>query len=1060
MIQISISREKLKQIITDIFDFENSLKENGGEIKIDRKGYLIDIKAYDELKTKIKYNYLVKYLSNPKNFARYSCEIKTNNIKIKKWEPKKFNNSAELLEALKTNNEYIIINPLLNKSINPNYDNLNKNEGILFYTISPNNLIIALGENEKIFFKNNKMNIIAKNSFIKIYNNIDMICNNIIEYYKFEKSLTKELNEKNEKKNIKEGYLVDENWFNKWKEYTDYKNIKDHFLNKDEITVEDIDKIKIHINSNLDNNNIKLDKLETIKFNNINDLKYILQSTSLVLINIKFIETLKEYQKCGIEQEIAFLPKYREIIFLSKDNKNKNIVNNFKIYSYNNIISLKVNYCFNLVNNLVKIYISQEKIKAKLKNKKSGKIIQNNSQLIDKNWIKNFKKYYNYDILIDSIKNLKINDLENNEDEKKIFIDKYYLLQEIKDIYFDSICNKISFNEFINKNKYNINGLENKRKDYKNKTLQYLDNFEIIDSEIKLNCYSENIIAKDAIYYIDNNKLLIQYEINNNNINYIIGYINKENSFISEYLIEYFNIFNINLQDIIFNLGINYFINKINEKNENGYYNISETIGYCYELQPNKINKQLSNYLKEEIKILIQLFLFNTELKNKLIKSKNNNKYIISDKCYLINGQWLSKYKYYYLYDKLFEYLNQNKNIQNLIISKIDKGNLYNENNCNYIFNNIEKNTKLIELYYQKEIKDHSKLFELEENFMEVDKKYIVKGKEVIFYYNDFIVVNKEIYYKLIIDKYKNVKNCHTERDYIINSGKILIKIDTDSMYQIMIGELTNIDKINNINDEYEINQILFINFIDEYEVNVNYKNFLNTNFDNYLPFIKYNNYKIYNENLSKELGEGYPLMHNNGIKINNYITRENPNEIIKHEPNLDILYTIEHNNSFYYLQEKNNSPSNKELDEAKQLIEMQNEKIQYLENQLQISYDDNSKIKETLYDKIFEKEEEIKQLKLKLENMNKKEVIPVEDMVCVYFSSLDQTVNFAIPCSKKDIFAKVEEKLYQEFSNLRDTNNYFLFDGKQILRFKTIEENKISSGKPVSLIKNDNYAI
>ena len=82
MIQISISREKLKQIITDIFDFENSLKENGGEIKIDKKGYLIDIKAYDELKTKIKYNYLVKYLSNPKNFARYSCEIKTNNIKI------------------------------------------------------------------------------------------------------------------------------------------------------------------------------------------------------------------------------------------------------------------------------------------------------------------------------------------------------------------------------------------------------------------------------------------------------------------------------------------------------------------------------------------------------------------------------------------------------------------------------------------------------------------------------------------------------------------------------------------------------------------------------------------------------------------------------------------------------------------------------------------------------------------------------------------------------------------------------------------------------------------
>ena len=47
---------------------------------------------------------------------------------------------------------------------------------------------------------------------------------------------------------------------------------------------------------------------------------------------------------------------------------------------------------------------------------------------------------------------------------------------------------------------------------------------------------------------------------------------------------------------------------------------------------------------------------------------------------------------------------------------------------------------------------------------------------------------------------------------------------------------------------------------------------------------------------------------------------------------------------------------------------------------------------------------------------MTKKEVIPVEDMVCVYFSSSDQTVKFAIPYSKKDIFDKVEENLYKNF--------------------------------------------
>ena len=264
------------------------------------------------------------------------------------------------MEALQKN-EYIIIRPKLNENINPNYDNLNKKEGLLFYKINYNNLIISLNEDEKIFFKNNNNNIINKNSFIKIYNNIDIICNSIIEYYKFEKLLIERLNNKNlENKNKKEGYLVDENWLKNWKKYTDYNNIKNLFLNKDEITGEDIDKIKINLISFLNNNKIILDKCETIKLKNFNDLNYILQNKSLALINLEFIELLKECEKSGTVQKIDLLIQYRKIILLSKDNKNKNKINKFIINSYNNIISLKVNYCFNLVNNLIKLYISQE----------------------------------------------------------------------------------------------------------------------------------------------------------------------------------------------------------------------------------------------------------------------------------------------------------------------------------------------------------------------------------------------------------------------------------------------------------------------------------------------------------------------------------------------------------------------------------------------------------------------------------------------------------------------------------------------------------------------------
>jgi len=47
-----------------------------------------------------------------------------------------------------------------------------------------------------------------------------------------------------------------------------------------------------------------------------------------------------------------------------------------------------------------------------------------------------------------------------------------------------------------------------------------------------------------------------------------------------------------------------------------------------------------------------------------------------------------------------------------------------------------------------------------------------------------------------------------------------------------------------------------------------------------------------------------------------------------------------------------------------------------------------------------------------------------------------------------------VEEKLYQEYPEYRETNNTFLAQGKIILRFKTIDQNNIGTGKPVILVR------
>ena len=85
---------------------------------------------------------------------------------------------------------------------------------------------------------------------------------------------------------------------------------------------------------------------------------------------------------------------------------------------------------------------------------------------------------------------------------------------------------------------------------------------------------------------------------------------------------------------------------------------------------------------------------------------------------------------------------------------------------------------------------------------------------------------------------------------------------------------------------------------------------------------------------------------------------------------------------------------------------------------------------------------------------IKKNEYVKRDDIVVVNFSSMDQKINFAIPSIGTDIFAEIEEKLYQEFPEYRETNNYFLLNGKEILRFKTINENKIKSGRPIILFK------
>ena len=113
----------------------------------------------------------------------------------------------------------------------------------------------------------------------------------------------------------------------------------------------------------------------------------------------------------------------------------------------------------------------------------------------------------------------------------------------------------------------------------------------------------------------------------------------------------------------------------------------------------------------------------------------------------------------------------------------------------------------------------------------------------------------------------------------------------------------------------------------------------------------------------------------------------------------------------------------------------------------------------QSLREQIQKKDKEITELKKSTENVNKTKFISMDQMTCIYFTSSDQKVHLPIPCIKSDRFAEIEEKLYLEYPEYRETNNIFLVNGKEVLRFKTVEENKINNYQPVMLIvpANDN---
>ena len=130
--------------------------------------------------------------------------------------------------------------------------------------------------------------------------------------------------------------------------------------------------------------------------------------------------------------------------------------------------------------------------------------------------------------------------------------------------------------------------------------------------------------------------------------------------------------------------------------------------------------------------------------------------------------------------------------------------------------------------------------------------------------------------------------------------------------------------------------------------------------------------------------------------------------------------------------------------------MDKEKEKMKEINNK-DIIYEKNiNKIKE-LEKLINIKDNELNDLKIKLINNDSMTFIkPGGKIMAVNFTSPDQDIQFPMACKNTDIFARLEEKLYNEYPKYKDYNTYLTVNGNVIKRFKSLEENGIKNGNSI----------
>ena len=153
-------------------------------------------------------------------------------------------------------------------------------------------------------------------------------------------------------------------------------------------------------------------------------------------------------------------------------------------------------------------------------------------------------------------------------------------------------------------------------------------------------------------------------------------------------------------------------------------------------------------------------------------------------------------------------------------------------------------------------------------------------------------------------------------------------------------------------------------------------------------------------------------------------------------------------------LKDENNALKNK----ITKLIKDNDSIIKKYENDMNKLVEKNKELEKLVNEQKQEIDDYIFKLNYLSENNNAISFKPEDKVISVLFMTQgnQDIINYSMPCKTTDLFVRLEERLYQDFPKYRNVETFFMVNANRILRFKTLEENKIKSNDIISLFTTE----